>query len=323
MLRALLPLVPVFVLVLPAPAAPPDAFRVEETPDRLTLSARGKKILAYQKAVDPAPPGADPKFARSGFIHPLWSPAGGVVTGTRPPDHVHHLGLWHVWTHATWEGKRVDFWNLKLGEGTVRFAGVVAKSETSNSCGFTVRQEHVAFQGPRGEEVVLTEELTVTARDSKAGWLVDYDYVQKNVSPAPLKLEPYRYGGGLSFRGPLDWNLANSDYLTSTGKHRRDSHEQRVTWVGAWGPVSLPTGTNAPAGVCLLGHPSNLNAPQPIRTWHDQKDGWVFFGYVPCQKEAGVIAPGAEHRARYRVWVFDGPLDAATADKLWRDYSAH
>ena len=48
----------------------------------------------YFKTVYP-PQGIDTAFRRSGFIHPLWSPKGQVLTRIQPPDHYHHYGIWN------------------------------------------------------------------------------------------------------------------------------------------------------------------------------------------------------------------------------------
>ena len=59
----------------------------------ITLTCEGKKILRYHHAEQEVPPGVDPLYRRSGFIHPLWSPEGRVLTGIQPPDHYHHYGI--------------------------------------------------------------------------------------------------------------------------------------------------------------------------------------------------------------------------------------
>src|SRR5687768_8535220 len=58
--------------------------------DRLTFSAAGKEILQYQGAKTALPPGYDPAFQRGGYIHPVHSPSGKLVTDDYPPKHMHH-----------------------------------------------------------------------------------------------------------------------------------------------------------------------------------------------------------------------------------------
>jgi hypothetical protein len=96
----------------------PSAFAADMDKDTLRLMYQGKPILSYRHSVMDVPAGVDPLFKRSGFIHPLWSPAGHVLTRVQAPDHYHHYGIWGPWTLTTINGQEVDFWNLAKGEGT-------------------------------------------------------------------------------------------------------------------------------------------------------------------------------------------------------------
>ena len=72
---------------------PSHAIEVSENAKTITISNGESTVLVYHKAEMPPPEGADPSYARSGFIHPLCSPSGAVLTGIHPDDHLHHLGL--------------------------------------------------------------------------------------------------------------------------------------------------------------------------------------------------------------------------------------
>ena len=64
----------------------PDEPGVETDSAAIRLYAAGRPVLEYRKALEPAPPGIDALFAKSGFIHPLHSPSGKVLTRIQPPD---------------------------------------------------------------------------------------------------------------------------------------------------------------------------------------------------------------------------------------------
>lgn len=34
------------------------------------------------------------KYKKSGFLHPVWSPGGEILTRIQAPDHYHHYGIW-------------------------------------------------------------------------------------------------------------------------------------------------------------------------------------------------------------------------------------
>src|SRR5690606_9491803 len=111
----------IFELVKGKPTSAPPMF-ADKQPDELVLGrADGRRLLTYHYTVKAPPEGVDPLYARSGYIHPLYTPAGNVLTRIQPPDHYHHYGLWNPWTRVSYGGKEYDLWNLKDHKGTVRF----------------------------------------------------------------------------------------------------------------------------------------------------------------------------------------------------------
>ncbi len=270
-------------------------------------------ILTYHTAEVPPPEGTHPAYHRSGFIHPLVAPGGGIVTGIHPDDHTHHLGLWHAWVKTEFGEHQPDFWNLKKQTGRVRYV----RTKEVRESGFTVEQEQVAYlDGPEAEPtVILAELLTIEAHFIDGANVIDYLLVQTNVADKPLQFPAYRYGGGLAFRGPHSWNVYNCDYLTSEGLDRTNSHASRAKWVAMYGPAE--NGEGNLATVAILCHPKNRDAPQRIRTWDKGK---VFFNYVPTQESAWAIEPRQSITLRYRIVILDGKVEARVIEEHWKRY---
>ncbi|MDG2168422.1 MAG: PmoA family protein [Opitutales bacterium] len=61
----------------------------EKTDGQLTYFATENPVLSYQTNTVQPPEGMDKIYARSGFIHPLYSPSGKVLTDPFPIGHVH------------------------------------------------------------------------------------------------------------------------------------------------------------------------------------------------------------------------------------------
>lgn len=302
----------VFLSCMPLSAA--ETMTVTESEEAITIARSGKPVLVYRKAVMPPPAGQDPAFARSGFIHPLHAPSGGVVTGIHPSDHIHHMGLWHAWVRTEHEGAPVDFWNLKSRTGTIRYAKTVRLHRTDDMAGFTVLQEHVKFVGEeKSERVVLDEWFTIRARYRDGAHVIDHDTVQMNVTSDSLELPAYRYGGCLAYRAPMSWNADNSDYLTSEGKTRIDGHATRGRWCAMFGPTA-----GGDATVSILCHADNFDAPQRMRIWDNGK---IFFNYVPIQEHSWRLEPAEATIMRYRIVVSDGKPDADRINRWWSNYS--
>jgi len=292
--------------------------RVEVTKDNSVLQIRrgDKKILQYNHAPVPPPEGKSELYTRSGFIHPLWSPEGAVLTNMHPADHIHHIGIWMPWTKTKFEGKEVDFWNLATGQGTVRFVKFLSTTSGPVYGGFAAEQEHVALKTSEGEKVVLKETWDVRVYNiggpEKGYWLWDFVSTQRCVADSPLYQIKYRYGG-FGFRGAAEWEGENAAYLTSEGKTRKDGHGTRARWCDTSGRIGKDW-----QGVTFYSHPKNFRHPEPMRIW---PSGQVFFNFAPSQLGDWVMEPGKDHVFRYRMYVHEGKVNVADAERIWHDYA--
>jgi hypothetical protein len=268
--------------------------------------------------VVPQPEGASPLFARSGFIHPLWSPAGAELTRIHPPDHIHHLGLWNPFTKTEFEGREVDFWNLLKGQGTVRFVRFLEISPGPIFGRFRALHEHVDLSAPGGEKTALEEELDIRVWNLgamapgqvKSAYMLDITSTLRCASKSPITLKKYRYGG-LGFRAAESFD--RGDYLTSEGKTRDDGHGTRARWCIVHGPTD-----KGPAGVLFMDHPQNHEHPQPMRIWNGRPE--IFFNFCPVQAADWKLVPGSNYVLRYRLFVFDGAITPESAEHLWNTF---
>jgi hypothetical protein len=289
------------------------SIQAKKTDTGLDLIAGQQPILHYQSAIMPPPAGKSPRFARGGFIHPLYTPSGALLTRIHAPDHIHHMGLWNPWTSTEFEGRHVDFWNIGDGTGTVRFVKFLSVVEGPVFTEYSVLHEHVDLSAPGGEKVAISEVQKVRVyTTSKDQWLIDFTTQQRCASSSPIKLLQYRYGG-LGYRGPAEWNANNSNYLTSEGKTRKDGHATRARWCNCYGET-----TKGPAGVLFLSHPQNHEHPEPMRIW---PEGMMFFNFTPIQASEWVFEPGNEYVLNYRLCAYDGKRTAEQCQSLWSDFA--
>lgn len=289
-----------------------------ETDTAIEITRDGAPVLTYHKALMPPPEGKPRYYERSGFIHPLRAPSGGVVTGIHPSDHIHHMGLWHAWVNTEHNGRHLDFWNLDEQQATIRYVKTLKIIENKNRVGFAVRQHHVALaKDGQPEEVILEEDFTVLVGFRQDAYMIDYKTVQTNVTKYPLELPAYRYGGTIAYRSPAAWNKDNSNYLTSEGKDRNNGHTTRGRWCAMYGPTE-----SGDATVVILDHPKNHDSPQHMRIWPENtNNGTIFFNYVPIQEFPWSLQPGEPSEMNYRILVTDGKPDKATIEKAWKAYA--
>lgn len=274
--------------------------------------------LHYRADVMEPPAGADTAFRRGGFIHPAWTRAGKVLTNIHPKDHYHHLGIWNPWTDTEFEGKTVDFWNLKKRSGTVRPVASPRNRHAGGMVygGFRQIQEHVVIGNP--DRPAMTEELEVIVYnqpDDNITW--DYNSTLQCASAAPITLNEYRYGGGFAIRGAAEWNNVNSTVTTSEGKTRKDADGSLARWFIVQGALKGGAG-----GILVLSHPQNFNSPQPLRVWpENDQGGQIFANFSPTKNKPWPLVPGQSYAQCYRVVAFDGDMTPAKAEAYWKDYA--
>ena len=82
-------------------------------------------LLDYQAEPGPLPrDNIKDLFTRGGYLHPIRTLTGRVITDDFPPNHIHHHGVWWAWTHTEFDGRKPDFWNVGDGKGRVEFVSL-------------------------------------------------------------------------------------------------------------------------------------------------------------------------------------------------------
>lgn len=300
----------------PAPVTP--VVGVVDRDGALRITDQGRDVLQYNYQTVYPPAGVDTVFRRSGFIHPLWSPDGHVLTRINPPDHYHHVGIWNPWTDVLFQGKIVDFWNLVKKEGTVRFAKFISKEQGAVYGGFKALQEHVVLNDPAREKVALDEVWDVRVYNvGPRMWLWDFTSSLNCATPDPVVLKEYRYGG-FGFRATGDWNNQNSRVLTSEGKGRKEADASRARWCMIDGDVK-----GGHSGILFMGYPANYNFPEPMRVWpvDANKRGDVFFSFSPTRNMDWPLQPDRNYVLKYRMLVYEGSITPAQAEQVWQGFA--
>lgn len=300
------------LLLLFCPACLTHARQAAEAQDGklLSLSDGERTLLTYNAGYLPSPDPETPWFGRSGFIHPVYTPGGRVVTEPFPEDHPHQHGLMFAWTKSTYDGRGVDFWNSKKKQGKVEHAQTIQASADR----IEVRLRHVVTgKGVtgKGEPVtVLHETWTITRVPHETMNVFDLVSVQRCATDIPLKLPKYHYGG-MAVRGASAWVEAVT-MRTSAGKGREEGNHSRPNWVVQFGEVD-----GAPCGIAAMCHPGNFRAPQPVRL-HPEKP---YFCFAPMVLGPFQIDPGKPYTSRYRFVAFDGEPDPEQLESLWKAYA--
>ena len=299
------------------------AVSAEDTGEAVQLSVGGKNVLAYHYALTPVPEEVSPLYQRGGYVHPLWSPDGGVLTRIQPPDHYHHYGIWNPWTKTEFEGREIDFWNLYKGQGTVRVKDVPFATNGNVFGSVTALHEHVVLDtlDAAKDKVALNEawDIRVWNADPEAEvFLVDFTSTMRCATASPFTIKEYRYEG-FSIRANEKWNDQTATLITSEGYDKSDGNGTRARWCDIKGPTQAGT-----SGALFITHPSNYNYPEQVRIWptgmNEGKEN-VYFNFNPTQDRDWKLEPGNHYTLKYRMMVYDGEIDKATAERYWYDFA--
>jgi hypothetical protein len=245
-----------------------------------------------------------------------------VLSRIQAPDHYHHYGIWGPWTLTHIDDREVDFWNLAKGQGTVKFASFLSKVEGEIFSGFKALQQHIDFGAQGEDQVAMNEILDVRVWSvSEKVWVIDYTTTLNSSLPNGIMLDAYRYGGGIGFRATEKWHKDNCTVLTSDGKSRADADGSFARWCIVEGESDVSEGRS---GILFLSHPSNRMHPEPMRVWPLDANGGrgdMYFEFVPIRHEDWKLEPLKDYSLKYRMVVFDGKMDAETAEKYWSSFA--
>jgi hypothetical protein len=290
-----------------------EVVRTRPGSDGLSLSAEGKEVLNFRTDKDKVPRTDIPAtILRAGYLHPVRSPSGAIVTGDYPSNHAHHHGIWTPFTKAVFQGRTTDFWNMqaKKGEEQLRAVGRLWAGEVHG--GFEAELRMTDLSGPAPTDALI-DRWSVRAYAvpgaPKPIHVFDLTTTQTCATNEPLELPQYHYGS-FGLRGPESWDGKDgARFLTSEGiSDRKKGEGTRARWCYLGGKTSAGL-----SGTAVLGFPDNFRFPMPLRLHPDMP----YFSIVPQKLGPFSIEPDMPYVTRYRFVVTDGEPDAKLFDACW------
>lgn len=299
--------------------AGPGRVEIRRSLREVTPVIAGRDLFTFPVVpVQPPRPEVPARFARAGFIDALRTRAGAAVSESftaDPPKHEHYYGLWSAWTATGFEGRAINFWDVRAGTGRVRCEGVDQVWEGHWAGGFTavntLLDETVSPPRPVLRE---TWRVVVYRMPLDAPYdLFDLSLHQACATASPVALREYRYGG-LGLKLPAAFDVAAARLMVSDGAvDRAGANHTRQRWIYFGG-----AGPDGQAGVAVLVHPASFRAPQPVRV-HPQTP---FVCFTPQAAGEWEITPAAPYRAHYRIVVLDGAPERARLERLWQAFAS-
>ncbi len=209
------------LLAATAAADSPFAFR-EIEPGRLELSESGRPVFVYNSAPQ-LKPGVPEDRRRCCYLHPVWTPAGTMVTDDFPADHYHHRGVFWAWPRVTAGGRTRDLWSLRgIEHRFLRWQGREVFPDRAR-----LEAENGWFADGRQ---VLRERVTVTAHRARGRTRrMEFTLIFEALEPLEIAGEPAQKKGygGFSIRfAPRRQTLLRTD----AGVEKEDSNMAPHAW---------------------------------------------------------------------------------------------
>jgi hypothetical protein len=288
----------------PSALAADNVVRLTLKADALDVSIGGEPFTSYRFAKTQKKPYFWPIRDREGQIitRPLLTP-----TGKPWRDHPHHRGLWF----AVDEVNHIKFWAER---GTIANVSVEPLVPTGNPARFKVVNHWLDRQG----QPLLTESTTISIYANR---LIAYDATltagKEPVTFADTKEGLFGFRMVDSMRGSAGGKIVSAD------DHHGETEcwGKTFDWVDYDGPVEGKT-----VGVAIFDNRHNF---RPSR-YHVR--GYGLFSISPFGEHDYTngknppkpvpLAPGANLRLRYAIYVHDGDTKAGDVAGVYRKYMA-
>ena len=249
------------------------------------------------------------------YFDPLGLLDGRNLAWNAPPDHVWHHGLWFSWKFIN----GVNYWEINGDTGKPDGETKVETVKASPKPDHSARIEMTLSYAPQGGQPVMTEKRTilVSPPDAKGcyqlDWTLTFKAGAKDVvldrTPLPGEPDGQSWGGyaGLSMRFAKDfkdWQATSTEGKIQPQEANR--YRGKATAMDFSGMLE-----GGPAGVAILDHPGNLNAPTPWYIIMDPGPSFAYFTPAVICYGPHMLRGGKSMTLRYRVIVHPGRYDAA------------
>ena len=271
----------------------------------LTLRDGRLEVLTFRFG-DQLKEGVDPKYIRSGYIHPLFSLDGRMLTDDFPKDHFHHHGLFWTWPVVRTRGQTTQTWHPASPSLRQHFVRWLKREARGDAAELSVE----SVWKLDGREIVASEivKLDIQPADNISR-TIDIELRLEAVG-GPLELQgtpdQNKGYGGLCLRGAEMFTGAT--LATEQGVQKEDAVNTSFRWADL---------SNRELGVSIFVSPDHPGFPVAwlIRTSY----GGVLNPSWPGLKPA-ILQPGKPIVLRYRLYIHRGDAASGGVQEAYRRY---
>jgi hypothetical protein len=275
-------------------------FSYKKTPEGIEVSENNRAVLFFQTK----PKTVDGKYARAGYVHPLYDLRGNVLTEDMPEDHPYHRGIFWAWHQILVDGKNVaDGWtsdNISFVPGKMQVTKSGKNIIISSQLVWTITDSG------KTQKNIINEISRINIYKTEEHYrVIDFNILLKPVVN-DIKLggsdDPKGYGG-FCVRLKLPDNI---QFISGDGAVEP---KETAVMAGPWLDFKMDN-----AGVAVFGYDDGAaQHPWILRKARSMQN-------VPYPGRTPVAVPAEGLKLNYRIVVHDEQLQAADIQKLYEAY---
>mgnify|MGYP001217470825 CR=1 FL=1 len=280
----------------------------------LTITEKGRPVLTYHYG-DQLPAGVDPRYARSSYIHPLYSLDGEPLTDDFPADHLHHHGLFWAWPVVEVRGVRTSNWEPADPSLRQHFMRWVRREADKRGTRLVVENVWRLAE----KEDVARETVELSIPPTVWGRIIDLKVSLRPLG-GPLILRGAPAGnkgyGGLCFRGAPP--LRGAEMTTDQGPVTDDSVGRPFLWADL--STKPDFGSGKPwLGLAIFVSPDHPGYPLPWLVRNSY--GGVLNPSWPGL-EGKTLAPDTTTSLLYRLFIHPFDAKSGRVERVYKAYFA-
>ena len=282
-------------------------FEVTRSGEGIEILQQGKKVLFYQQR----PKSLDGKYERAGYVHPLYSLNGEILTEDFPIDHPFHRGIFWAWHQIVINNKQMaDGWiceNISWKPMEVKI-----KKGKEN----VILQSTMTWNvnlGQNNSKDIIKEHTKITVHKSTGLYrAIDFD-IQLFAMTDSLKIggsdDVKGYGGFcLRLKLPKDISFVSSD-TAITPMETAVNAGPWMDFTGSFDGTLMPK-----TGVAVFcGQPAADQQSWILRKQASMQN-------IPYPGRTPVTLPKKGLKLSYRIIIHNGDMSNNDLEKLYKEY---
>ncbi|HUQ66282.1 MAG TPA: DUF6807 family protein [Flavitalea sp.] len=295
-----------FFLLLMAPSVQAQNFSAKKTKEGVEIIEKGKPVLFFQSANKTV----EGKYARAGFVHPLYDLGGNIISDDAPKDHPYHRGIFWAWHQVIVNGKNVgDGWM----SDNIYYKPLLTDVKTNQKA---VLHSQMIWNAKINDKVsaVAKQKTSITIFPSTTHYrIMDFCIVL-----IPLVKE-LKLGGSddLKGYGGFSVRLKLPGDISFVSDDKQITPEETAVNAGPWMDItgSFPADSLHKSGIAIFGYPKgNKNNPWILRRVTSMQN-------IPYPGRVPAVVPKDGLKLNYRMVVHDDTVNTDTIEKLYKEWA--